>query len=118
MLSMFRKIAANELAKFIQPLTHSIRIHIIEELRAGELSVSSIQKIIGIPQASVSQHLAILKTHHLIKERKEGRRVFYSLVAPEIAEWLLQGIDLMGKSKKLDQATGEAMISAKESWPA
>lgn len=101
---MFRKIAATELAKFIQPLTHSIRLHIIEELRPGELSVSSIQKIIGIPQASVSQHLAILKTHNLIKERKEGRRVFYSLVTPEIAEWLLKGIDLMGYNERTDPA--------------
>lgn len=115
---MFRKIAANELAKFIQPLAHSIRIHIIEELRSGEMSVSSIQNRIGIPQASVSQHLAILKTHHLIKERKEGRRVFYSLVAPEIAQWLLQGIDLIGQSEKLDQATSEAIICAKKLWPA
>jgi len=76
---MFRKIAAEELVKFMQPLTHTIRIQIIEELRSGELSVSSIQKIIGIPQASVSQHLAILKSHHHLIQRKKRRQKSFLL---------------------------------------
>lgn len=115
---MFQKIVAEELAKFIQPLTHTIRVQIIEELRSGELSVGSIQKIVEIPQASVSQHLAILKNHHLIKERKDGRRVYYSLVTPELAQWLLQGVELINKSEKLTQNSEEAMAFGKEICPA
>lgn len=95
---MYKKIAAQELASFMQPLGHYVRIQIIEELRAGELDVSTLQKKIGLPQSTVSQHLAILKGHHLIKERKEGRRVYYNLIDPELAEWLLSGIDLLHKS--------------------
>ena len=77
---MYRKIASQELASFMQPLGHYVRIQIIEELRAGELDVSTLQKKIDLPQSTVSQHLAILKGHHLIKERKEGRRVFYNRI--------------------------------------
>ena len=110
---MFKKIEAEELAKFIQPLTHTVRVQIIEELRTGELSVSSIQKIVEIPQASVSQHLAILKSHHLIKERKDGRRVFYSLVSPELAGWLLKGMEFIVKNETLD-----AINFQKETCPA
>lgn len=95
---MYRKIAAQELASFMQPLGHYVRIQIIEELRAGELDVSTLQKIINLPQSTVSQHLATLKSHFLIKERKEGRRVYYHLIEPELAEWLLFGIDLLNKS--------------------
>ena len=95
---MYRKIASQELASFMQPLGHYVRIQIIEELRAGELDVSTLQKKIGLPQSTVSQHLAILKGHHLIKERKEGRRVFYNIIDPELAEWLLSGIDILNKS--------------------
>lgn len=95
---MYRKIAAQELASFMQPLGHYVRIQIIEELRAGELDVSTLQKKIGMPQSTVSQHLAILKTHHLIQERKVGRRVYYNLIEPELADWLLFGIDLLNKS--------------------
>ena len=95
---MYKKIAAQELARFMQPLGHYVRIQIIEELRAGELDVSTLQKKIDLPQSTVSQHLAILKGHHLIKERKEGRRVFYNIIDPELAEWLLSGIDILNKS--------------------
>lgn len=95
---MYKKIAAIELARFLQPLGHFVRLQIIEELRAGELDVSTLQKKIGMPQSTVSQHLAILKENHLIKERKEGRRVFYRLIEPQLVEWLLNGIDLLHKS--------------------
>jgi DNA-binding transcriptional ArsR family regulator len=95
---MYKKIAAQELAKFMQPLGHYVRMQIIEELRAGEIDVSTLQKQIGLPQSTVSQHLAILKSHHLIKERKEGRRVYYNLIDPELAQWLLSGVDLLNKS--------------------
>jgi DNA-binding transcriptional ArsR family regulator len=113
---MFRKIAAKELAKFIQPLAHFVRIQIIQELRSGELDVSTLQKIIGLPQSSVSQHLAILKGHHLIKERKEGRRVYYNLISPELALWLLSGIDLLTKTEKLEESLGKAVVEAREVW--
>ncbi len=113
---MYKKLAAEELAKFIHPLAHSARIQIIQELRAGELDVSSLQKIIAMPQSSVSQHLAILKSHHLLKERKDGRRVFYSLIAPELADWLLKGIELLNKSEKLDDLVAKTMNQAKQDW--
>lgn len=99
---MFSKIAAEDLSKFIQPLSHQIRIQIVEELSIGEIDVTSLQNKIGISQSGVSQHLAILKGSHLIKERKVGRRVFYSLVAPELANWLLDGIELY---KRCEQKT-------------
>ena len=113
---MYKKIAAEELARFIHPLAHSARIQIIQELRVGELDVTTLQKIIAMPQSSVSQHLAILKSHHLLKERKDGRRVFYSLIAPELADWLLSGIELLNKSEKLDDLVAKTMNQAKQDW--
>jgi ArsR family transcriptional regulator len=102
---MYKKISAEQLAKFMQPLGHFMRVQIIEELRLGELDVTTLQKRIGLPQSTVSQHLAILKTNNLIKERKEGRRVLYHLVTIELAEWLLVGIDLLHKSEQIDGET-------------
>jgi DNA-binding transcriptional ArsR family regulator len=113
---MYKKITAEELARFIHPLAHSARIQIIQELRVGELDVTTLQKIIAMPQSSVSQHLAILKSHHLLKERKDGRRVFYSLIAPELADWLLSGIELLSKSEKLDDLVANTMNKAKQDW--
>jgi len=92
------------MAKFIQPLAHYVRIRIIEELQAVELDVTSLQKKIGIAQSTVSQHLAILKKHHFIKERKEGRRVIYNLIIPELSQWLIAGVELHKQSERMDES--------------
>src|SRR6185295_14989986 len=69
-------------ADVFQVLAHPKRIHIVECLRHGELSVTSIQERIGIEAPAVSQHLAILRTKRLVTARKQGNQVFYALRDP------------------------------------
>jgi ArsR family transcriptional regulator len=59
---------------------------IINALRDGERSVSDICEELGIPQANISQHLSILRDKGLVKARKDGQRVHYSLSSPRIVE--------------------------------
>lgn len=70
-------------------------MRIIEELRDRELDVNSLQQILGISHSAVSQNLAVLRSHHLVRERREGRRVIYSLPAPALAAWLMNGIQFL-----------------------
>lgn len=90
-----RVLVAQQLAGLFSILSHPLRIRILMELRAGELCVNSLQEILGIRQPSVSQHLAILRAHNLIKERREGRRVLYRLSSTKVASWLVDGIPLI-----------------------
>ena len=74
----------NSLRKFkagvFQALAHPTRIAIIELLRdEGEVPVSTVYERLGLEQANVSQHLAVLRTRHLVVARKDGNQVFYSL---------------------------------------
>jgi ArsR family transcriptional regulator, virulence genes transcriptional regulator len=62
------------------------RLLIINALRDGERSVSDICEELGIPQANISQHLSILRDKGLVKARKDGQRVHYSLSSPRIVE--------------------------------
>jgi DNA-binding transcriptional ArsR family regulator len=66
-------------AGVFQVLAHPTRIHIVECLRDGEMTVGAILEQIGIEPANASQHLALLRTHRLVNSRKEGNQVFYSL---------------------------------------
>ncbi len=90
-----RAIVARQLAKLFSVLSHPVRVQIIVELRSGELCVNSLQGILEIRQSAVSQHLALLKSHNLIKERRDGRHVLYSLSIAAIAPWLVEGIPLI-----------------------
>lgn len=66
-------------ASIFQALAHPTRIAIVEALREGEISARAIQERLGIEQANLSQHLAILRSRQIVTNRKEGNQVFYSL---------------------------------------
>ncbi|HWQ53448.1 MAG TPA: metalloregulator ArsR/SmtB family transcription factor [Bryobacteraceae bacterium] len=75
-------------ASIFQALAHPTRIAIIEALRDGELSARAIQERLGIEQANLSQHLAVLRSRQIVANRKEGNQVFYSLRMPMLNEVL------------------------------
>jgi ArsR family transcriptional regulator len=75
-------------ADVFQVLGHPTRIHIVEVLREGELSVGAIQEKLGIEPANLSQHLSVLRSKLLVVNRKEGNQVFYSLRDPLLTEVL------------------------------
>jgi len=75
-------------ASVFQALGHPTRIAIVEILRYGELSAGVIQERLGIEQANVSQHLAILRSRQIVANRKDGNQVFYSLRNPVLVEVL------------------------------
>ena len=75
-------------ADMFQALGHPTRIAIIELLRDGELSAGALIERLGIEQANVSQHLAVLRAKQIVMNRKAGNQVFYSVRDPLITEVL------------------------------
>ncbi|MBT9543845.1 MAG: winged helix-turn-helix transcriptional regulator [Candidatus Sericytochromatia bacterium] len=71
-------------AEFFKALANPVRISILDLLRTGEKSVNDLAISIPMEQSAVSQHLAILRAKHLVKNRKEGNSVFYSIADPAI----------------------------------
>src|ERR1017187_2356916 len=75
-------------ASIFQALSHPSRIAILELLRDRELSARAIQEKLGVEQANLSQHLAILRSHQIVLNRKDGNQVFYSIRNPLLVEVL------------------------------
>jgi DNA-binding transcriptional ArsR family regulator len=75
-------------AEFFQALAHPTRIAIVEQLRNGELSAGALIERLGVEQASVSQHLGVLRVKNILVNRKAGNQVFYSVRDPLIIEVL------------------------------
>jgi DNA-binding transcriptional ArsR family regulator len=76
-------------AGIFQALAHPTRIAIVEVLRdEGEVSVGTIYERLGLEQANVSQHLAVLRAKQIVIGRKDGNQVFYSLRDPIIGRIL------------------------------
>ena len=90
-----RKLVAEELSQLLSTLSHPDRIRLLQELRTGERDVTGLREALQISPSRLSQHLTLLKGMHLIKERKCGRQVFYHLLQPGVAEWLMQGTEFL-----------------------
>ncbi|MBI2432159.1 MAG: winged helix-turn-helix transcriptional regulator [Candidatus Hydrogenedentes bacterium] len=75
-------------AGIFQALAHPTRVAIAEVLRDGELSAGAIFERLGLEQANVSQHLAVMRAKGVVTNRKEGNQVFYSLRHPMLVDVL------------------------------
>ncbi len=70
-----------EVAPTLRALAHPMRLRIIDFLEDGERSVSDIVEATGKSQALTSHQLGLLRTHGVVKARREGNRVYYRIVA-------------------------------------
>lgn len=111
-----RKLVTKELADFLGTLSHPHRIRIVEELREGERDVNSLQEALGISHSGVSQHLMVLRSHRLVAERREGRRVFYQLRQPEIASWLLEATRFLETEAIAAEELRKAIDMTRKGW--
>lgn len=74
------KVDLNILREIYYALSDDIRLTILKLLlEEGELCVCQIQPILKISQPNLSFHLRVLRDAGLVKWRKEGKKVFYSL---------------------------------------
>ena len=75
-----------------EALFHSLsdrtRLQLVQRLAGGEARVTDLVGELGLPQSTVSKHLACLRECGLVAGRPEGRQVFYSLARPELFELL------------------------------
>ena len=69
------------------------RIKILCVLFQAELCVCDLAEVVGMTQSAVSHQLRILKQMKLVKNRREGKTVFYSLADGHIQSILNQGME-------------------------
>ena len=75
-------------AEFFKTLGHPVRIRVLELLSIREHAVSELLGEIEVEPANLSQQLAVLRRAGLVKTRREGSAVYYSLTGPRVSELL------------------------------
>ncbi|MFP4367687.1 MAG: metalloregulator ArsR/SmtB family transcription factor [Bacteroidales bacterium] len=79
----FKDAVYSGLSKLLKALSNPYRLEIIEMLSQGEKSVDGIVQATGLSVANASQHLQVMKNSNILKSRKEGHYVYYSLISNE-----------------------------------
>jgi len=78
-------------AEVCRTLGSAARIEILNALRDGEKTVSELTEALGLRQANVSQHLAVLRQRGVVVTRKKGTSIYYRVSNPKI----IQACELM-----------------------
>ena len=82
-----------DLAEVFKVFGDSTRIKILYVLSESEMCVCDIAQLLNMNQSAISHQLRILKQNQLVKSRRDGRAVFYSLADGHIQTILAQGME-------------------------
>lgn len=82
-----------DLAELFKVFGDSTRIKILYVLFESEMCVCDIAQLLNMTQSAISHQLRILKQSKLVKSRREGKAVFYSLADGHVRTIINQGID-------------------------
>jgi len=94
---------AFDMAAFFGALSDPTRVRIVSALYSVELCVSDLVALLGISQPAVSHQLRILRSLRLVRARRSGRRLFYSLDDDHVRVLFEQGLDHLGVEGKVQE---------------
>ncbi len=66
-------------SKLLKALSNPKRLEIIQLIREQELTVREIQEMLDLPQGNLSQHLQVLRAAGVVKTRRVGKQIYYSI---------------------------------------
>jgi len=82
-----------DLAELFKVFGDSTRIRILHALSASEMCVCDIAALLGMTQSAISHQLRVLKHARLVKYRKEGKVIYYSLADDHVNQIFAQGLE-------------------------
>jgi len=84
---------ANSLAELFKTLGDPTRIRIMDALAKTEFCVCDVAELLGLSQSATSHQLRVLRNNGLVKYRREGKMVFYSVHDAHVSELYRQGLE-------------------------
>lgn len=82
-----------DLAELFAMFADTTRIRILYALFESEMCVCDLANLLGMTQSAISHQLALLKRARLVRPRRDGRAVFYSLADSHVRTMLDQGME-------------------------
>jgi len=91
--AMLADVAAEGLAEIFGLLGDRTRVRILHSLSLGELCVCDISAVLNATPSAVSHQLRLLRTAKLVRARKQGKMVFYTLDDEHVRQLFAQGLE-------------------------
>lgn len=75
--------SARRASALLKAMSNEHRLMILCQLLSGEKSVGELERVVGLSQSALSQHLARLRRDRLVQTRRQAQTIFYSLAGRE-----------------------------------
>lgn len=98
MMDTIDAITAEQLAELFRAYSDPSRLRIIAALLDSERSVGEIAEIVGLSESAVSHHLRGLRQLSLVRGRRDGRLVHYSLADEHVSQLYQMGLEHISHS--------------------
>ena len=84
---------ANSLSELFKTLGDPTRIRIMDALAKAECCVCDLAELLGLSQSATSHQLRVLRNSDLVKYRRDGKMVYYSMHDSHVSELYRQGLE-------------------------
>jgi DNA-binding transcriptional ArsR family regulator len=84
-------------ADLLSAMSNAKRLMILNLLMSGEIGVGELSTSVGLSQSALSQHLAVLRSHKLVKTRRDQQKIYYSTASNDVAAILNVLRDIFGE---------------------
>ena len=91
--SVPEKEILDQIAELFKGFADPTRVHILSLLARSELCVTDIAEAVELSQSAISHQLRMLKQMHLIKYRRDGKNILYSLADDHVLTILQMGLE-------------------------
>lgn len=93
-------------ARIFRAFAEPSRLRLLEQLEEGELCVTEIAATAGVGISTVSQQLRVLRTEGLLRRRREGKHIFYSLADQHVIDIMRSVLDHVAEEDAPDMRFG------------
>jgi len=76
-------------AQVLKALSNESRLLMVHRLGEGDCTAGELTELVGSDQSTVSKHLAVLRLHGIVSDRRSGNRVVYSLRTPCVLDFFV-----------------------------
>lgn len=83
---------AAHVAELFRAFSDTSRVRILFAILEKEMNISALAELVGVSESAVSHHMRGLRQMHIVRARREGKEVYYSIVDPHIVALFQQGV--------------------------
>jgi len=85
--------SAAHVAELFRAFSDSSRVRIVSAIIEQEMNVSQLAVLVGVTESAISHHMRGLRQMRLVKGRRDGKEVYYSVTDPHIIALFQQGVN-------------------------